>query len=219
MNAVCGSCVKRDEATERQRRGSYFINDTDTSAPQSILDIKVNARNFVVQRSTKVGDVYEQICFLGEGAFGAVYKVRRKNSGNREIIRALKEINKETIIDGEEIRNEIEVLKNLDHPNIMKIYEFFEDDQKMYLINEFCGGGDVAGLMDKLGTFPEFLLKYVMFQVFFAISFLHSNKVVHGDIKRENIAFVYTDKDKEKKDIDEFFANFCSLSSEKFKAI
>ena len=208
MNAVCGSCVKRDEATERQRRGSYFINDTDTSAPQSILDIKVNARNFVVQRSTKVGDVYEQICFLGEGAFGAVYKVRRKNSGNREIIRALKEINKETIIDGEEIRNEIEVLKNLDHPNIMKIYEFFEDDQKMYLINEFCGGGDVAGLMDKLGTFPEFLLKYVMFQVFFAISFLHSNKVVHGDIKRENIAFVYTDKDKEKKDIDEFFANF-----------
>lgn len=141
MNAVCGSCVKRDEATERQRRGSYFINDTDTSAPQSILDIKVNARNFVVQRSTKVGDVYEQICFLGEGAFGAVYKVRRKNSGNREIIRALKEINKETIIDGEEIRNEIEVLKNLDHPNIMKIYEFFEDDQKMYLINEFCGGG------------------------------------------------------------------------------
>jgi calcium-dependent protein kinase len=208
MNAVCGSCVKRDETTERQRRGSYFINDTDTSAPQSILDIKVNARNFVVQRNTKVNDVYEQICFLGEGAFGAVYKVRRKNSGTREIIRALKEINKETIIDGEEIRNEIEVLKNLDHPNIMKIYEFFEDDQKMYLINEFCGGGDVAGLMDKLGTFPEFLLKYVMFQVFFAISFLHSNKVVHGDIKRENIAFVYTDKDKEKKDIDEFFANF-----------
>ena len=88
----------------------------------------------------------------------------------------------------------------------MKIFEFFEDDKNIYLINEFCGGGDVADLMNKFGNFPEFLLKYVMFQVFFAISFLHANKVVHGDIKRENIAFVYPEKDK--KEIDEFFSNF-----------
>ena len=46
----------------------------------------------------------------------------------------------------------------------------------MYLINEYCDGVDIAGLMDKFGLFPEFLLKYVMFQVFLAISFLHSNK-------------------------------------------
>ena len=72
----------------------------------------------------------------------------------------------------------------------MKIFEFFEDENNMYLINEYCDGVDIAGLMDKFGLFPEFLLKYVMFQVFLAISFLHSNKVVHGDIKRENIAYV-----------------------------
>ena len=211
MNSVCGSCVKNER--NEKRRNSYFINETDTSAPQSIMDIKVNARNFVVQRkNTNVYDVYEKINFLGEGAFGSVYKVKRKNSGTREIIRALKEINKECVIGNEEneeeIRNEIEVLKNLDHPNIMKIFEFFEDDKNMYLINEFCGGGDVAGLMDKYGVFPEFLLKYVMFQVFLAISFLHSNKVVHGDIKRENIAFVCTNKDKGKSEIDEFFKKF-----------
>ena len=205
MNAVCGSCVKNERD---QRRNSYFINDTDTSAPQSILDIKVNARNFVVQRNTNVYDVYEKINFLGEGAFGAVFKVRRKNSGTREIIRALKEISKDQILGSEdEVRNEVEVLKNLDHPNIMKIFEFFEDEEKMYLINEFCGGADVAGINDKLGKFPEFLLKYVMFQVFFAISFLHSNKVVHGDIKRENIAFVYPEN-KDKKEVEEFFGNF-----------
>ncbi len=210
MSVICGSCAKRDE-NDLQRKSSYFISDTDTSSPQSLLDIKVTTRNFVVQRNTKVDEVYERICFLGEGAFGAVYKVRRKNSDNGDIIRALKEINKESIIDGDEIKNEIEVLKNLDHPNIMKIYEFFEDNQKLYLINEFCGGGDVAGLNDKLGIFPEFLLKYIMFQVFFSISYLHCNKVVHGDLKRENISFVYIGKDKEKKEkksIDEFFSNF-----------
>ena len=210
MDAFCGGCAKKDNPKDK-RRSSYFINETDTSAPQSILDIKVNARNFIIERkNTKVFDMYEKIQKLGEGAYGSVYKVKRKNSSN-EIVRALKEISKETICDSEnveEIRNEIEVLKNLDHPNIMKIFEFFEDDDYMYLINEFCGGGDIAGLMDKFGVFPEFLLKYVMFQVFLAISFLHSNKVVHGDIKRENIAYVYTNKEKDKGEIEEFFKNF-----------
>ena len=193
MDAFCGSCVKKGDNKDK-RRSSYFINETDTSAPQSILDIKVNAGNFVIERkNTKVSDIYEKIEKLGEGAFGSVYKVKRKNSTTREIIRALKEISKDSICDSEneeEIRNEIEVLKNLDHPNIMKIFEFFEDENNMYLINEYCDGVDIAGLMDKFGLFPEFLLKYVMFQVFLAISFLHSNKVVHGDIKRENIAYV-----------------------------
>ena len=212
MDAFCGSCVKKDVDLSK-RRASYFINETDTSAPQSILDIKISARNFVMERkNTNFGDVYQKIEKLGEGAYGAVYKVKRKNSSNRDIIRAMKEISKDSIGSSEEyreeLRNEIEVLKNLDHPNIMKIFEFFEDDENMYLINEFCGGGDIAGLMDKFGVFPEFLLKYVMFQVFLAISFLHSNKVVHGDIKRENIAYVYTSKDKEKKELDEFFENF-----------
>ena len=211
MDSFCGSCVKNDTSNNK-RRGSYFINETDTSAPQSILDIKVNARNFVVERkNTKVYDIYEKIQKLGEGAYGSVYKVRRRNSTSTEIVRALKEISKDTICDPEneeEIRNEIEVLKNLDHPNIMKIFEFFEDDDNMYLINEYCGGGDIAGLMDKYGVFPEFLLKYVMFEVFLAISFLHSNKVVHGDIKRENIAYVYTNKEKEPKEIEEFLDNF-----------
>ena len=202
MNSVCGSCIKEEE-----RRNNYFLDEIETTAPQTISDIKVNAKNFIVQRNTNVYDVYEKICFLGKGAFGSVYKVKRKNSNRYEIIRALKEISKDALFGSEEeIRNEIEVLKNLDHPNIMKIFEFFEDDKNIYLINEFCGGGDVAGLMDKLGKFPEFLLKYVMFQVFFAISFLHANKVVHGDLKRENIAFVYPEKDK--KEIDEFFSNF-----------
>ena len=204
IDVVCGGCEKKDF----DPRDSYFIHESDNQAPKAVIDIKVNAKNFIIQRTKSVADVYEKIEFLGQGAFGSVYKVRRKNSSTREIIRALKEISKESMNvnkeNEEEIRNEIEVLKNIDHPNIMKIFEFFEDDKNIYLVNEFCGGGDVAGMNDKYGVFPEFFLKYVMFQVFLAISFLHSNKVVHGDIKRENIGFVYTGKKKEKA-LEDFF--------------
>ena len=211
MNMICNVC-KDDKNKEEEGTSNYFINETDTSAPQSIMDIKINQKNFVVRRKKNIYDVYEKIKFLGEGAFGSVYKIRRKNSGTREIIRALKEISKDALnnnLQSEiELKNEIEVLKNLDHPNIMKIYEYYEDDKNIYLINEFCGGGDIAGLNDQFGIFPEFLLKYIMFQVFLAISFLHSNKVVHADIKRENIAYVYTDDNKSKKEIQEFFKEF-----------
>ena len=203
MDIVCGSCAK-----DLNPRDSYFIQESDNQAPKAVIDIKVNAKNFIIQRTKSVLDVYEKLEFLGQGAFGSVYKVKRKNSGVREIIRALKEISKESMNvnedNEEEVRNEIDVLKNIDHPNIMKIFEFFEDDKNIYLVNEFCGGGDVAGMNDKYGIFPEFFLKYIMFQVFLAISFLHSNKVVHGDIKRENIGFVYTGKKKEYQ-LDEFF--------------
>ena len=209
MNLICDVC---DDKNKEENGENYFINETDTSAPQSIMDIKISSKNFIIQRKKSFFDVYEKMKFLGQGAFGSVYKVRRKNSGIREIIRALKEISKEALKNNmeseEELKNEIEVLKNLDHPNIMKIYEYYEDENYIYIINEFCGGGDISGLNDKFGNFPEFLLKYVMFQVFLAISFLHSNKVVHADIKRENIAYVYAEGNKDKKEIEKFFKKF-----------
>ena len=207
MDNFCNVCRKEEE--QNNIRGSYFIEDLGTNIPKAVIDLKVSSKNFIIQRTKNVFDIYDKVCLLGKGAFGSVYKVSRKNSGTRLIIRALKEISKESMNvkpeNEEEIRNEIEVLKNIDHPNIMKIFEFFEDEKNIYLINEFCGGGDIAHIHDKYGIFPEFFLKYIMFQVFLAIAFLHSNKVVHGDIKRENIAFVYEGKNKEKKEYEELF--------------
>jgi calcium-dependent protein kinase len=206
FNAVCGRCIK-----EEDNNNNYFINETDTGTPKTVIDIKVDAKNFIVQRTNNVYDVYKKIKFLGKGAFGSVYQVTKKNSGNREIIRALKEISKESMNvneeNAQEVRNEIEVLKTIDHPNIMKIFEYFEDEKNIYLINEFCQGGDVSIVNDKYGIFPEYFLKYIIYQVFLAITFLHSNKVVHGDIKRENIGFVYTGK-KSEIQLEEFFSNF-----------
>ena len=211
---VCAECLKKEDEDPQDGnyriKESYFIPDIINTVPKNVTDIKVDTRNFITKSEKNVFDIYEKICELGNGAFGTVYKVKRKNSVFNQIIRALKEISKEKMQNNEEsgleLKNEIEILKNIDHPNIMKIFEFFEDDNNIYLINEFCGGGDVASLHDKYGEFPEFLLKFVMSQVFLAISFLHSNKVVHGDIKRENIAFVYDGKYKTKEEFERFFS-------------
>ena len=207
----CINKCSKEEDNSQTPGNSYFIEETDSIVPQSIIDIKVNSGNFVIQReNAKVYDIYEKLQFLGEGSFGSVYKVKRKKSGTKEIIRALKEISKEKMClneeSSEEIRNEISVLKSLDHPNIMKIYEFYEDNEKMYLITEFCGG-DAGNLQDKYGVLPEFLVKYIMYQVFLAVAFFHANKIVHTDIKRENVSFFYKDNSKDQNYVDNFLRN------------
>ena len=208
QDLVCGDCTK-DKDENLENKDSYYINDIIFKEPKNVTDMKVDTKYFITKSFKNVYDVYEKISKLGNGAYGTVYKVKRKNTGSKVIIRALKEISKEKMMVNEqnsiELKNEIEILKKIDHLNIMKIYEFFEDDTNIYLINEYCSGGDVANLHDTYGVFPEFLLKFIMSQVFLAISFLHSNKVVHGDIKRENIAFVYNGEKKTKEEFEKFF--------------
>ena len=206
------NCSKKYKEENSITTNQYFIEENPMNIPKSTMDIQVKTSNFIVQRNdSKVWEAYEKLQFLGEGTFGSVYKVKRKNTEQREIIRALKEISKEKMClneeSSEEIRNEISVLKNLDHPNIMKIYEFYEDKDNMYLITEYCGV-DVSNIQDKYGVFPEFLVKYIMYQVFLAVAFFHSNKIVHTDIKRENISFFYRDEKKDKKEIDDFLQKF-----------
>ena len=199
-------CIKTSKGEDTD------IKDNEDEVPKSLIDVTINLKNLVLQRSENLLEIYEKICLLGSGAYGDVYKVRRKNNND---IRALKEINKIYLQEGnssDEVKNEINILKHIDHPNILKIYEFFEDEKKLYIIMEFCDAGDLAKKMDDYGEFGEFVLKYVMYQVFLAVNFLHLKKVVHGDIKRENIAFIKkkelngsNEQNQEKEDIFKLF--------------
>ena len=85
---------------------------------------------------------------------------------------------------------EIKILKSLDHPNIIKIYEFFQDKDNFYLITELCEGGDLFTLLTdhEINTFfTERIIRSIMRQVFSALYYLHSLNIIHGDIKLDNI--------------------------------
>ena len=84
QNFICGECIKEDEENDKMNytgKESYFIPDIVTTIPKDIDDIKVYTENFITKSGQKVDDTYEKICELGNGAFGKVYKVKRKNSG------------------------------------------------------------------------------------------------------------------------------------------
>ena len=205
---TCDVCTKNNNNDQNENtpitkiplydgaKETYEALKENTPLPKNLIDLKIQTKDLIQKRLDDVFEHYEKISELGSGAYGIVYKVKNKVSDN---LRAMKVISKELIqsgVDSTEISNEIKILSRLDHPNIMKIYEFFEDKNNFYIITEYCDEGDLASKMDKEGKFSELVVKYFMNQVFIAISYLHSQKVFHGDLKRENILLESLDDSK-----------------------
>jgi len=154
---------------------------------QDIKDLKISASNFIRRRSCLPSDVYENLMILGEGAFGKVVKAKHRLTGE---LRAIKIIKKSLIVEGMsdyDVSNEIKILKSLDHPNIIKIYEFFIDSKNLYLVTEFCEEGDLYNRLLSMNYFSEKIVCHIMRQILSAVAYLHSKNIFHGDLKLENI--------------------------------
>lgn len=88
------------------------------------------------------------------GGFGEVRKCSNKKSGS---IRAVKIIRKDTLDAKEKIRffTEIDIMRQLDHPNIVRLYEVFQDEKRFYLVTELCTGGELFDEISKRNSFSE----------------------------------------------------------------
>ena len=164
-----------------------LLNPDKKGVVKNISNLPIGLGTIIRKNNKKPNDNYIISKSLGEGGFGSVVKVIHKNTGQ---VRAMKIIPKNNLKQGyteEEIFREINILKKLEHPYIMKLYEFYSDEEYFYLINEFCSEGDLSEKLQKVGRFEEKLVKLLMFQIFSAVWYLHSNNVIHGDLKLENV--------------------------------
>jgi len=83
--------------------------------------------------------------------------------------------------------NEINILKDIDHPNIVKMYEFFEDEKRYYIVTEICKGGELFDEILASGRFNEKNAAVLIKQVLSCINYCHNANIVHRDLKPENI--------------------------------
>ncbi|KAH7920294.1 hypothetical protein BV22DRAFT_1198990 [Leucogyrophana mollusca] len=123
---------------------------------------------------------------LGKGAFGQVY--RALNWATGETV-AVKEIQLSNIPKGElgQIMSEIDLLKNLNHANIVKYKGFVKTREYLYIILEFCENGSLHNICKRFGKFPENLVAVYICQVLEGLVYLHDQGVIHRDIKGANI--------------------------------
>ena len=168
------------------------INEKEIKiAPKDIKNMKISSQNIILQHNNSPYNFYEELEELGVGNYGVVKKVRLIK--NPEVIRAMKIIPEENIIQGEResLIDEIEILKKLEHPNIMKIYESFYYDHNYFIVSELCDQGHLLSKMEKLKKMDQIVVKFLMEQIFNAVAYLHSKNILHGDIKLENV-LLYT---------------------------
>jgi len=138
------------------------------------------------QRHILPQEHYMKIAAIGIGAYGKVFKVKNIHTNH---VRALKVINKspELSLTMVEIAEEIKILKNLDHPNIVQVFESFEDDEHFFIVSELCSGGDLLSKLNSMEHMEEYQAKYILKQVLSAVAYIHEKNIIHGDIKLENI--------------------------------
>lgn len=153
------------------------------------------ARHFLVMKNSKVTRYYRFKSVLGQGSFGIVHKVVRIDSGIERVCKSIPKSN--TSVPFSQIESEIRIIATLDHPNIIKIVEYFEDDIHMHLIMEYCADGDLLERIKqsiKSGKSLSLLfVKTVIRQLLSAIAFMQTQRIIHKDLKPENIMLI-TDK-------------------------
>lgn len=192
--------------------------NTSSGSPIETLHSHLTVRDHSGDTTRDVFEYYEKVKVIGEGSTCKIYAVRRKqgdgvveakndtddgnhNTEQQQQFLALKEISKDQV-DGvflEELRNEVAIMRTLDHPNIVRVYEMFESKRAIFLIMEYCYGGD---LYSRVPFTNEYSVAKIMTKLLSAVAYLHKNKIIHRDIKMENIMLESDKPDAEVKLID-----------------
>jgi len=143
---------------------------------------------------------------LGRGQFGSVYLTKLDNDDTPY---ATKVYDRQTIEKSKDllryIKTEATILKNLNHPNIVKLKEVKKTKKHYYIVMEFCNGGELSQNLKKYQAkynkaFPEEIVQYLMKQIVNGINYLHNLDIMHRDIKLDNILLHY-DNEEDKKNL------------------
>ena len=136
----------------------------------------------------KFSDLYEMKEVIGKGKFGVVNLGIHKKTGQQVAIKILNKENIKTIEDKELVRIEIEILKLCHHPNIVRLLDHLENNDYIYIVTEYIGGGTLGQyLKKKKFNFSERQATNIMSQIANGVKYLHQYGIAHRDLKPDNI--------------------------------
>lgn len=180
-----GSSSKAKKEDKKKGKSNPKATDVDANNNNNADGANLDPGLFVVeQKSDHFEKNYKALRKLGDGAYGEVLEVLHKPTGAK---RAVKVITKTGKSVDDDLIKEVEIVKRLAHPNVMKCFEFFEDTKRFYFVMEVYTGGELFDEIMKRERFTEADAADVMEQCLSGINYLHQQKIVHRDLKPENL--------------------------------
>eukprot|EP00127_Corallochytrium_limacisporum_P005412 Clim_evm24s204 gene=Clim_evmTU24s204 len=176
----------RKQELNRKMQASDLTEDERAELRNILQERETNALR--ARRARNLGkDSYKQVKVIGKGGFGEVRLVKDKNSKEHYAMKMLK---KATMLKRGELSNvssEQSLLSRADSPWIVNLFASFQDKDYLYLVLEFCVGGDLLNLLIKYDVFPEVVARFYAAEIFSGIAYMHSIGFVHRDLKPDNI--------------------------------
>ena len=189
-----GKSSKKQKNDELKKIGEN-ANKENLSSFISFTPIKITNELIVSKSKTNSDSEYKKIKFLGEGSYASVYQVQNRYTGSICALKIIKKKYASSATEEKEIMNEINILRMMDHPNILKIFEFYSSEKEFSIVTELCPLGELFDQIINKGPFDERHSAYILYQIVSAVNYCHKMHIVHRDLKPENILIVNNDKD------------------------
>ena len=189
-----GGKSSKQKKDEDLKKIGQDANKSDPSSFLSFTPIKVTNELIVAESSSNLEKEYKRIKFLGEGSYASVYQVQNRFTGSICAMKVIKKKFASSSTEEKEIRNEINILRMMDHPNILKLFEFYSNQKEFSIVTELCPLGELFDQIIDKGPFDEKYSAYILYQVFSAVNYCHKMHIVHRDLKPENILIVNKDE-------------------------
>lgn len=152
-----------------------------------VEDLKINSGAFVQLLHKPFSECYHMLRELGSGQFGKVYLAESDLTGERRAVKVISKKKSDSLRGKSKFIAEVEILARLNHINIIRIYEMFEDDKRYYVVSELCTGGELFDFITQQGHLSEALAAEIMRQLLSAVCYCHEHHIVHRDLKPENL--------------------------------
>ena len=186
----CGSSSKiikrsivpqnKEEEKKNQADSSIKQTDDDPASQQIVFDPAIKS-------SGNISENYSQGAKIGEGRNSVVRLSVHRLSETKRAIKRISKLKSAEEGGKNAFLNEVKILKMMDHPNIVKLYEFYEDDESYHMVTEYLAGGELFDYIINRGMLSESVAAQFFSQLLSAVSYCHSLGIVHRNIKPENL--------------------------------